>query len=181
MPLTRGEHRSSLPTATDISGKPDPARVLVRVRVDLHAPPADLDQRIDWFDAVCERLVLLEDYSLEEIRSVLDAVRGPVLHHCRPGSARSQGDARTVPGGSELLRLLVSDHERFRTSMEQLEWFYSVLVRENHGGHRQAFGQYGRVFAESFRRHRLEERAFARRGTDPSSRTLSGPAPRKGY
>jgi len=47
------------------------------------------------------------------------------------------------------------------TSIEQLWWFYRVVEGEDHGGHRQALGQYGRILAEALRRHRAEERAFA--------------------
>lgn len=155
--------------------------VLGPPRVDPHTPPADLDRLIDWFDDFAYGLVLLEEYSLEEIRAALDALGGPVNQHCRPGRVPGEPSVPGQPGASDLPRLLVSDHERFRTSIEQLEWLYAVLVHENHGGHRQALGQYGRAFVESFRRHRADERLFGRSVALPSAGPASPPASGKRY
>ena len=149
--------------------------------VDLTAPPVDLDRLLDGFDTFSSRLVLLEEYSIEEVRAALDALRGPVLRHCHAGWEEEETRARNVPGAAELLRILRADHERFSTSIGQLDWFCAILARENHGGHRQALGQYGRVLVESFRRHRADEDAFLGRTADPARGAPSRPPSGKRY
>lgn len=144
-------------------------------------PPVELDRLIDRFDAFCDHLVLLEEYSLAQIRTALETIRGPVELHCRAGWEGVEERARDVPGAPELYQRLTADHARFDDSLGQLDWYCAILARENHGGHRQALGQYGRVLAESFRRHREEEREFLRRTTDPSRPPLSRPVSGKRY
>jgi hypothetical protein len=131
-----------------------------RPSVDIRRPPEDLDDLIDWFELVNYNLVLLEEYPLEEIRASLETVTQAVEAHLDsasipPADPRSRADPR-----ADLRSLLLADHEWFRTSLEQLWWFFAVVEREDHGGNRQALGQYGRVLAESLRRHRRDERRF---------------------
>lgn len=133
-----------------------------RPSVAIADPPEEFDALIDWFEWVSYQLVLLEEYSREEVRSALETVTRSVENHLRSTlpelAAEKSGSARM----RELRSVLTSDHEWFRTSLEQLWWFFGVVDREDHGGHRQALGQYGRVFAESLRRHRRDEREFLR-------------------
>ncbi len=76
------------------------------------------------------------------------------------------GSARICPPTRiDARRGLAADHERFRTSVQQLWWFYAIVEREDHGGNRQALGQYGRLVCEALRRHRAEERGVG--GFDP--------------
>jgi hypothetical protein len=136
-----------------------------RPAVDIHRPPSDFDALIEWFERVSYRLVLLEEYPLEDLERTVRLVSDAVALHGRTEDARWAGRR---PRGAEqetLVRLLVADHAWFRTSVEQLGWFLSIVTREDHGGHRQALGQYGRVFAESLMRHRADERELSRRGS----------------
>jgi hypothetical protein len=130
--------------------------------VDIRRPPREFDELIEWFERLSYRLVLLEEYPLDDLRAMVRTVGSAVSTHCRiedPLLARlplRSSDEQT------LARVLAADHVWFRTSTEQLEWFLSIVVGEDHGGHRQALGQYGRIFAESLRRHRSDERRLAR-------------------
>lgn len=145
--------------------------------VDPARPPADLDALIDWFEEFSYELVLLEEFSLEEIRAALDAFEREVRRHVDANPPAPRGP----PAGrdpAERAAILASDHAWFRTSLDQLEWFYAVVARDDHGGNRQALGQYGRVFSEALRRHRSDERSDRPPGPGrerPSiSRALSG-------
>jgi hypothetical protein len=126
--------------------------------VDIRSPPRGFDELIDWFERWSYRLVLLEEYPLSEVRAALVAVSDAVTAH----RLSAEGWIAMLPAtDSEATRgakVLQSDHERFETSLEQLWWFFRVVEKEDHGGHRQALGQYGRVLAEALSRHRAEER-----------------------
>lgn len=128
---------------------------------------------IDWFERFSYELVLLETFSLDEIRAALDAFEREVRAHL-DGSPLDDRRPIADRGPAERARILASDHAWFRTSLDQLEWFYAVVARDDHGGNRQALGQYGRVFAEALRRHRSDERA----GPDPFSRAQRPAVPR---
>lgn len=131
-----------------------------RAVVDIRAVPADFDELIDWLERWSYNLVLLEEYPLTEVRSALDAVDRAVRDH------RTETDRklRLLPEASDEAargkKVILSDHDWFETSLEQFWWFYRVVEKEDHGGHRQALGQYGRVLAESLRRHRADERTL---------------------
>ncbi len=56
--------------------------------------------------------------------------------------------------------LLMEEHERFRQSLDQLAWLRGIIDREDHGGHRQALGQYWRLVLEALRRHLDDEDLF---------------------
>ena len=131
-----------------------------RAEVEIRAVPGDFDALIDWLEGWSTNLVLLEEYPLPEVRAALDAVDRAVRAH-RTGADRQ---LQSLPASSDAAargrRILLSDHVWFETSLDQLWWFYRVVEQEDHGGHRQALGQYGRVLAESLRRHRTDERAL---------------------
>ena len=142
-----------------------------RPAVDITRAPTDFDALVDWFELVSYALVLLEEFRLPEIRAAVSKIEGAVLAHvsASPGTPRGTSGKSRV---SELERLVDADHVWFRTSLEQLRWFLSVVERDDHGGNRQALGQYGRLLAESLRRHRRDEREILRE-REKESRSVS--------
>jgi hypothetical protein len=143
--------------------------------VDIRRPPAEFDALIEWFEAASYRLVLLEEYSLEEVRRMVEVVVAAVALHSRLEDPLLAALPPSSPEDATLARILVADHVWFRTSTEQLEWFFSIVANEDHGGHRQALGQYGRVFAESLRRHRSDERELVGRSASEAPRDPAAP------
>ena len=144
-----------------------------RPEVDIRYPPAELDPLIDWFERVSHRLVLLEEYALEDLARMVRTVGSAVALHGEVEDPRLAALPRSSAEAEALVRRLRADHAWFRSSTAQLEWFLSIVENEDHGGHRQALGQYGRVYAESLRRHRADELELARRtasepGKDPA-------------
>jgi len=131
-----------------------------RPEVDLRAPPPAFDALVDWLERWSYGLVLLEEYPLAEIRDAVTAVERAVRAH----RTSSEGwvtpllsaDEETARGA----RVVLSDHAWFETSREQFRWFLRVIEEADHGGHRQALGQYGRVLAEALHRHRQDERGL---------------------
>ena len=129
-----------------------------RPEVDIRAVPAGFDDLADWFDRWSTRLVLLEQYPLPIVAAAIREVETAVRAHRAefdPWVQGMRGESEEVPRG---VQLVLSDHEWFETSLTQLWWFYGVVEKEDHGGHRQALGQFGRVFAEALKRHRADER-----------------------
>jgi len=135
-----------------------------RPEVDIRSPPGTFDELVAWLERWSYGLVLIEGYSLPEIRAALLAVSEAVSAHRRAAdpwlAALPPMDEETARGA----KLLLSDHEWFETSLEQLWWFFHVVEKEDHGGHRQALGQYGRVLGEALRRHRSDERRLEPKG-----------------
>ena len=130
-----------------------------RPRVDLRAIPRDLDAIIDWLEAWSYGLVLLEEYPLPDIELGVGAVSSAVESHCREAESRLRAPLGFPDAPqAQLARVVRHDHEWFATSVQQFQWFLNVVRTEDHGGHRQALGQFGRVLAESLRRHRRDER-----------------------
>lgn len=148
-----------------------------RPSVDIHRPPQDLDALVEWFELVSYNLVLLEDYSLEEIRTALESLTGAVEMHRQLSPLPVADSPTALASDPELLRLLTADHEWFRISIEQLWWFFGVVERDDHGGNRQALGQYGRLLAESLRRHRRFETDFRARGDEHRPTAVSRSPP----
>jgi hypothetical protein len=50
-----------------------------------------------------------------------------------------------------------SEHVRFRTSIRQLRWSFSIVLSKNHGGNRQALGQYWMLVLDSLLQHLDDE------------------------
>jgi hypothetical protein len=144
-----------------------------RPEVDIRSSPRSFDELIDWLDCWSYRLVLLEEYPLSEVRAALLAVSHAVSTHRLSAEGWIARLTTTDPAVARGVELLQSDHERFETSLEQLWWFFRAVEKEDHGGHRQALGQYGRVLAEALRRHRADERRLEAR----SSRLDMEPVP----
>lgn len=124
--------------------------------VHIRSPPGDFDALFEWFERVSYALVLLEEFSLSDIRDSVAVVRRGLTAHIEspwPFSLASRTD---------LERVVAADHAWFRISLDQLDWFLRIVEKEDHGGHRQALGQYGRLLSESVGRHRRDERAVLR-------------------
>ncbi len=142
-----------------------------RGSAEIVAAPREFDALVEWVDGVSRNLVLLEPYPLPQVASWVDAVDRAVRDHL------SAYRALTVPGAvgrrgadlATLRRTLEEDHARFRVSLDQLRWFFRVVEEDDHGGNRQALGQYGWVLAEALRRHRRDERAYFGRAELPRS------------
>ena len=127
---------------------------------ELPPPPPDFDDLIDWLEHWSTRLVLLEEYSLSDLGTAVAATERAVQDH-RAEAARWPTSLGSLDADTErTLRLVLSDHDWFRISLEQLRWFLGVVEADDHGGHRQALGQFGRVLAEALRRHRVDERTL---------------------
>jgi len=122
--------------------------------------------------------VLLEEFPVADIRAAIMAVGQAVARHratTDPWMALLlTSDEETARGA----RVLLHDHEWFATSLEQFWWFFRVVEADDHGGHRQALGQYGRVLAEALRRHRRDERWLeSRRNARPPASPTSAEKP----
>lgn len=127
--------------------------------VDIRKPPQSFDDLVDWLEGWSYRLVLLEEYPLPDLRAAVATTTRAVRAHRADFEVRIAAVV-TGAGSSPLTQVVRSDHEWFELSIEQLGWFLRVVEGEDHGGHRQALGQFGRVLAEALRRHRRDERAL---------------------
>ena len=134
--------------------------MLARRPVAIRDPPSEFDELVAWFDQLAANLVLLEDYPREDLRFAVDAVDRAVRAHVRAFDERDGCRANVAPGLAPARAALDGDHARFFVSLDQLAWSFRIVEREDHGGHRQALGQYGRVLTEALRRHRQDERAY---------------------
>ncbi len=123
-------------------------------------PPAEFDELIDWYDRFSIQLVLLEEYSRNDVHVAVQRLVEAVRQHGRAFDASLGTASGLAPERRAAGSLLRSGHRWFEVSLEQLEWLYGIVEGEDHGGHRQALGQYGQVLAESLRRHREDERAY---------------------
>jgi hypothetical protein len=128
----------------------------------LDPTPSELDPLVRWLEVASDGLVLLQAYRLDELRAMVRRVAEVVATHTREYDGRL--GAAPLPGGRPATwALLRADHAWFSVSLEQLAWFFGIVENEDHGGHRQALGQYGRLLAEALRRHRDLEREYFRR------------------
>ncbi|MGA8664616.1 MAG: hypothetical protein WB809_06100 [Thermoplasmata archaeon] len=125
--------------------------------VDIRSPPPSLDDRIDWFGQVSEGLVQMEDYSLSDVAFAVDQIEISVREHLRSAAPEREDREGGVADGLGLTARIQSEHSVFPTSLRQLRWFFGIVAHEDHGGHRQALGQYGKVLAEALQRHREDE------------------------
>lgn len=140
-----------------------------REAAEIVVAPREFDALVEWVDRVSRNLVLLEAYSLPEVASWVDAVDRAVRDHLSTYRelTLSRSVGRRDDDFATLRRTLEEDHARFRVSLDQLRWFFRVVEEDDHGGNRQALGQYGRVLAEALRRHRRDERAYLGRAELP--------------
>jgi hypothetical protein len=117
---------------------------------------------------LADGLVHLHPYPLAEVGEALHALARELLRGHAPRWEEILGG---LPGGSRVgsvsVEVLRREHTIFPQSIEQLGWFFDVVVREDHGGHRQALGQYWRLVLESLGRHLGDERSAVERATAP--------------
>lgn len=131
-----------------------------RPRADPRSPPSDFDELVDWFERVSCQLVLLEAVPLRDLEGAVRRFEREVRAHLRAFDPPLDRPSAPSPAHAEVRAILRSDHAWFLTSLEQLDWFYRIVEGDDHGGHRQALGQYGRIFAEALQRHRRDERSY---------------------
>lgn len=137
---------------------------------------------VDRDSGLAEDLVRLRVHSVAEVQAevsrmseLLLSVHPERVHRALEGAAR-------CPACAEHVRRLRADHERFETSAEQLRWFWSIVERDDHGGNRQALGQYWKILLEALARHLSEERVIgvhessSRAKGTPSSRPVATPS-----
>jgi hypothetical protein len=127
-----------------------------RSPVDESSRPSSLDELLDGFDRLGADLVRLAEYDLPEVERALTSFDRSVRAHLT-GAGATSGARDADRRGSRTL-LLESEHERFLTSLDQLWWLFAIVKGNDHGGHRQALGQYMRILVEALRRHRDDER-----------------------
>jgi hypothetical protein len=113
---------------------------------DPSRPPRPIDPLLEWADRFGGELVRLADYPIADLRGAVAALDRALRAHAAEDAARGRPP------------LLEEEHRRFLTSIDQLHWHLGIVERDDHGGHRQALGQYLRLVAEAGRRHRADER-----------------------
>ena len=133
-------------------------------------PPSELDEMVDLLEHISSALVLLDERPLSEVHAAIRDFGLAVQEHVRTLEPFASPPGPPSSALSEARAILRSDHAWFLGSLEQLEWFYRIVEGEDHGGHRQALGQYGRVLAEALRRHRRDERAYFAAVAEPLAR-----------
>jgi hypothetical protein len=110
---------------------------------------------------VAEGLVLLEAPPVSELRCHLfEARRLLLVEHRREWDPwlTAHGGFR-VPGAAAP-RILQHEHDWFVGSIDQLEWFLRIVEEDQHGGNRQALGQYWRLLLEALDRHITDEQRY---------------------
>jgi hypothetical protein len=114
----------------------------------------------------CEELVALGAIPLEEVRGAVDALARQLLEgHPALVAGRLRALRRFGPAAQRLER----DHERFPEGFAEIRGLLDVAERDDHGGNRQAVGQYGRILLEAVLRHLSEEAALLGSSNDPDA------------
>jgi hypothetical protein len=131
--------------------------MISRAAVEPRPRPTEFEAIVDWFDHICCGLVLLEEDPREDVEASVGRLDAAVRAHLRDFEAGVGPSDATADSRRGLRQTLDADHARFFVSLEQLRWFYARVETEDHGGNRQALGQYGRVLTEALRRHLREE------------------------
>ena len=142
----------------------------------IRGAPREFPGLIEWFGRLSDGLVLLEPYELPALRQAIDGVAESTRRHARATRELEVESPGLSPSGRRLARLVQVDHAWFELSVEQLYWFLEIVEREDHGGHRQALGQYGRLVVEAFRRHLADEAHLRRERAETGRR--AGELPR---
>lgn len=138
-----------------------------RPGTDPRCPPSTFDEVVDWLEGWSYGLVLLEEYPLPDLRAAISTVEDAVRAHRAESEPWVVQLADADEATSRTARVVLHDHRWFVTSLDQFRWFFRVVEGDDHGGHRQALGQYGRVLAEALRRHRRDERWLEARRFPP--------------
>jgi hypothetical protein len=118
---------------------------------------ADLGALVTEQSAVADGLVLLHDHSLSVLQRETDRLRERLLER-HPGSMEWMlRETETTGGDRAASRRLRAEHERYRASLAQLDWLLTIVRENDHGGNRQALGQYWRILLGSIVPHVEEE------------------------
>jgi hypothetical protein len=131
---------------------------------------ARLRRLVDSQRSIVTALVRIEPVTLGTIATEVDAIERALLGDHPRTVDPFLAEAPALPDRTERLRLvLIEEHRRFPESIGQLRWFWGVVRNEDHGGHRQALGQYWAILLESVVRH-LEDEAYYLGASDPVER-----------
>jgi hypothetical protein len=112
----------------------------------------ELARRCEEFDRFSYGLVRLTPHTLDDLRVRVAQFNDEVESHL------DRAERAPTSQGSAVQRRLQAEHLRFRASIRELRGLLRVVERDDHGGHRQALGQYGRIFVEALRVHLRDER-----------------------
>jgi hypothetical protein len=118
---------------------------------------ADLGALVTEQSGVADGLVLLHDHPLSVLQRETDRLRQRLLER-HPGSMEWMLRGTETAGGDRAAsRRIRAEHERFRASLAQLDWLLTIVRENDHGGNRQALGQYWRILLGSIVPHVEEE------------------------
>jgi hypothetical protein len=137
------------------------ARAASLPRRDLMSLPAEassLEAEVARFERFAHGLVLLEPLPRPAVRAEVDRFVRSVEQHLDRAAALGRESAPRSRARTADERLLGREHQRFRTSLAELRGLLAVVEADDHGGHRQALGQYGKILAEALRVHLNDER-----------------------
>jgi hypothetical protein len=121
----------------------------------------DLEELLRSAEMIAEGLVRLAPHRSPEFRRQLHELERilAAAHPDRWDRWLAADPVLRVPGAAAP-ELLQREHRIFPLSLEQLRWFELLVVRDDHGGNRQALGQYLRIFLEALDRHLADERKY---------------------
>lgn len=137
----------------------------------------ELVDELERFDRFSTALVHLEPFPLDEVRRSVRQFTSLVEAHLRTPLPDSGAPRPKADRPSYRQRLLL-EHDRFRASVTELRQLLTVVEADDHGGHRQALGQYGRILVEALRLHQDDERALATEAARRGSPRGAGPTAR---
>ncbi len=126
----------------------------------LRSTPDVLRELLPSSRRLAERLVLLEEVPAAEILAGVDRVQRALEEHAeRADPLLAALDGHRLPGRvpPELLR---DEHRIYPESVRQLRWFLDIVLRDDHGGNRQALGQFWTLLSESLHHHLEDEGAY---------------------
>ena len=108
---------------------------------------------LETFERMSSSLVLLDPYSLDDVARTVMEFRQSVEDHLE-GCGRSSETLDDSSGSLPPHRQEESsDYAKFAVSLEELNALLEIVRSDDHGGNRQALGQYGKILAEAWRHH----------------------------
>ncbi|MGC2034299.1 MAG: hypothetical protein WA761_02500 [Thermoplasmata archaeon] len=118
---------------------------------------ADLRALVTEQSGVADGLVLLHDPPFQVLQEEVERLRQRLLQHHPRSVEWILRELETAGGDRAASRRIRSEHERFTSSLGQLDWLLSIVRENDHGGNRQALGQYWRILLGSIVPHVEEE------------------------
>ncbi|MFZ0892257.1 MAG: hypothetical protein WB778_07365 [Thermoplasmata archaeon] len=137
--------------------EPENARFFDKSGTIERSSDAELYQIIESFDRLSYGLVLLENKLVEEIGIAIRRLRAAVEQHVENSRGQGRFEVGDAASDSSRRREIADDHARFRTSLAELATLFEIIRRDDHGGNRQALGQYGKILSEALRIHLAAE------------------------